>query len=96
MLDEWVPFSHRYGRNKRYCDDFPHWTKRHSANHTGPDCSGSERLRCACPGSQFAPPGCCARATQEDRLCDACREHCWAFAGDTSRHRLIDLPTRMA
>ena len=59
------------------------------------------RFRCVCPGGdpmRGVPAGaraCKQRASQEDRLCDACREYCWAVrtgAGEAfTRVRLVDL-----
>lgn len=58
-------------------------------------------LRCACLGSFFPGEGsdredrrCLQRATQEDRLCDACREYC--KSGHCDSPRCADLPVRFA
>lgn len=87
-----VPLSARYGFR-------PHlraWGREHSeARHSGTgygawgNCQRDEKLRCACPGGSTKP--CCDTATQEDFLCNACREHCFAVDPQGGRHRFIDL-----
>lgn len=51
-------------------------------------------LRCTCPGSSTARTRCADRASQEDRLCDPCREHCWGVQrqpdGMDKQVRLVD------
>lgn len=88
---EWVPFSHRYGittplNAARW--DTATWRFRHSdevANGFAP-----ELYRCVCPGTS-ARRRCADRASQEDRLCDACREHCVAVDSVGKYHRLVDV-----
>lgn len=98
MSGEWVPFSHRYGiaapeRVAAMLDsDFiprsDFWRVRHALCFQDDTVPGV--FRCTCPGS-FGRQQCHVRASQEDRLCDACREHCWAVDNWDRRHRLVDL-----
>jgi hypothetical protein len=86
-----APFTHRYGTaapaRTRHWDGAP-WRSRHHRT-THPD-EPDPLYRCACPGPSGRRP-CNIRATQEDHLCDACREHCWAVDDLHRHHRLIDL-----
>lgn len=86
--DEWVPFSARYGLTARDVLEFGHMSARHCRD-LHEECEPDDRLRCVCPGTPGH--GCCARATQEDRLCEACREFCWAIDSRRAYHRLIDV-----
>lgn len=56
-----------------------------------------ERVRCLCPGTtrlESADCRCRQRATQEDTLCDECRDWCIAIDSEQRIHRLIDLVRR--
>lgn len=45
-------------------------------------CESDERFRCRCPSlSPTTYRQCCCRATQEDRLCDWCRDGCVTSVG---------------
>lgn len=90
-MSDWVPFSHRYGFAEplgaaRW--DTATWRFRHCpevVNGFAPDL-----FRCVCPSSP-ARRRCADRASQEDRLCDACREHCHAVDEAGRYHRLVDV-----
>lgn len=75
-----VPFSYRYGLRshlKAWGDD--HFIARHSGTGYAAwgNCERREILRCICPGGNArARKRCCDRASGEDMLCDACRDHC--------------------
>lgn len=92
---QWVPFSDRYGY-RTHLDGLGRIF--FSCRHTHDDkdgagwshCERDQRLRCACPGSP-GHPRCCQRASQEDRLCDACRDWCVAIDSAQVYHRFIDL-----
>jgi hypothetical protein len=88
-----APFSARYGlRSHLRAWGRDHFIARHSGTgYSGwGNCERAEVARCACPGSR-SRKRCCDRATQEDFLCDACREHCWASDGNGIKVRLIDV-----
>lgn len=88
----WAPFSERYGfRTHLWAWGREHSYARHGGDGYGMwgNCERDERRRCACPGSQR--PACCATATQEDLLCDACRDHCVAVDEARVYYRFIDL-----
>lgn len=106
-MTEWVPFSHRYGivdvvELGRWCDfggqDYTteRWRARHDWSrvlHSSKPDGGAftpPLLRCICPSSP-GHPRCADRASQEDRLCDPCREHCVAVDNSARYHRLIDV-----
>ena len=82
-LDEdggFVVFSHRYGiSDQEYAArwDGALWRSRHNCEvdeRTEPD----ELYRCHCPG-ESGRLRCKDRASQEDALCDACRQYCWSL-----------------
>lgn len=91
MSDDWVPFSHRYGiasfESVASWDGMA-WRSRHNAD--GNAYIGDELFRCVCLSSP-SRPRCSERASQEDRLCDACRDHCVAVDGSGRYHRLVDV-----
>ena len=88
-------FSSRYGFRSHLdarLRDREHFGSRHSLADDGEGCERHQLLRCACPGSQGrCVQRCCQRATQEDRLCDECRNWCVAIDGQRVYHRFIDL-----
>lgn len=96
--DTWVPFSHRYGyagteEISRWCafggetlgDEV--WRSRHSPEVTAWD-EPDPLFRCTCPGTTATR--CRVRASQEDRLCDPCRDHCWGMTDTGTKRRLVD------
>ncbi len=94
--EEWVPFTHRYGIAEPLSAarwDTATWRFRHCravVNGFAPDL-----FRCICPGSglrrEDPPRRCGDRASQEDRLCDACRRWCYAVDEKQHQHRFVDL-----
>lgn len=88
---EWHPLSHRYGfasfEDAARWDGMA-WRSRHCADN--PSAPEAPLFRCLCPGSPSRNQ-CAIRASQEDRLCDACREHCVAVDDSGRYHRLIDV-----
>lgn len=89
-------FTSRYGL-RTHLDGWgkPAYASRHTHDKQADSepwgqCERDQRLRCACPGSPQREQ-CCHRATQEDRLCDACRDWCVAVDGERVYHRLIDV-----
>lgn len=90
-LDGWVPFSSRYGL-KTDPWGAEHWTARHADHGTVQFgcCPPNPRRACVCPGSR-GRQGCCEVATQEDLLCDPCREYCVAVDADRVYHSLVSL-----
>src|SRR5690348_14303886 len=88
-LDEWQPLNVRYGRADPVTwNDKGEWSWRHrwpepvQPYHVAkpPD----DRVRCICPGSTFPDIAyrCRQRATQEDAICDECRQ--WCIAADSN------------
>lgn len=107
MSSDWVPLTHRYGITgptelHRWVKaggenfDAERWRGRHNQAvavwREIPElaCYVDQRLRCVCQSS----PGryrCSERASQEDRLCDMCRQHCVAVDESGHYHRLVDV-----
>jgi hypothetical protein len=85
----YVPLSHRYGFASM--EATARWQSRHSSKSG--HYPAEELLRCICPasGTTLTDSRCLERASQEDRLCDACREHCWAVDNANGQHRLVDV-----
>jgi hypothetical protein len=81
MTENALPvFSARYGLrthiegwgHESYASRHAHRDEDHGWSHCEPD----QRFRCACGAADGWPPRCCARASAEDQLCDACRSWC--------------------
>jgi hypothetical protein len=71
-------FTERYGIcNKRPVNDRA--ARRHLPA-TLLDPLVANAFKCRCPGETSY--GCLQRATEEDRLCDECRENCLVYVGD--------------
>jgi hypothetical protein len=87
-LDEWQLFTRRYGRSRRVDDTS--WSRRHRG-------FSDDSHRCVCPGrvphviDSNPPDPCIQRATQEDILCDECREWCVAIDNAGVYHQLASL-----
>ena len=93
LPDDFVHFSARYGLVEGI--DLwgqPHWKGRHG--HHGviesPHCPPPAERACECPGSG-GRRRCCELLTQEDFLCDACREHCWGVTPTGLRRRFVEV-----
>lgn len=88
-MDGVVLFTERYGISG-YLDAEP-WMQRHAV--IGP--IHAEQHACVCPGTSVEgdPITCRLRATQEDFLCDPCREHCVAVDSAGVFHHLASLPS---
>ena len=94
-----VAFSSRYGllRGDRAAGR-EHWEARHASHSfdgalSFADCAPDRTIRCHCPGTPEWEP-CCEPMTQEDLLCDRCRDHCWAIGTGNVRVRLVDVYPR--
>lgn len=88
---EWAPFSHRYGIAS--FDSIAAWDGMAWRGRHGDDANtylGDALFQCVCQGTRRRGQ-CSERASQEDRLCDACRVHCVAVDDDGNYHRLIDV-----
>lgn len=89
---DFVPFSRRYGIHDHQLGASVTASRHGKVIHhgaIGEQCEAdTSPLRCACPGARFRR--CCQRATAEDRLCDACRDWCWATDGVNPSVRIID------
>lgn len=86
-LDEWQPLHVRYGRSEpmdaTWADKQP-WGSRHALLG---GLWADERVRCNCPGSPHDGAACRLRCTQEDLLCDECRQWCYAMDSAGNLHQ---------
>jgi len=93
-LDEWQPFSVRYGRSKpedaTWADKRP-WGTRHALLG---GLWADEKVRCDCPGSPHGGSPCRQACTQEDLLCDECRQWCYAVDAAGNYHQFATLRSR--
>lgn len=87
-LDEWQPLSNRYGHH----DEADRaWAARHAPLSTHEPTPGPRR--CDCPGSNGYPQ-CRQTCTQEDLLCDECRQWCYAMDAAGNYHQFATLRSR--
>lgn len=91
-LDEQPLFTFRYGRS--FNPDAPPWAKRHAPlwhlRYDVPKVDPLHRCRCAA-NTGLQVEQCGLAATQEDILCDECRQWCIAVDGAGEFHLLADL-----
>jgi hypothetical protein len=89
---EYVPFAHRYGLTAN--PEAPNWAARHNWMHHHVDQPPTHEYRhqCRCCGGGRPSRQCCdQRATQEDGLCDQCRDWCVAVDDAGVYYYLADL-----
>lgn len=79
---EFHPLSERYGISTRVRGL---WQTRHMTGLLYDDEPTATDHRCVCPGHRGLAR-CRQRCTQEDSLCDECREWCWGLIDGTDTH----------
>jgi hypothetical protein len=90
-LDEQQTYSTRYGLESAYRHNVPTWQCRHDISYQQP----RDKNSCICPGIQTLPFGvstCHLQITQEDMLCNECRQWCtYLSINDRRIHRIVEL-----
>lgn len=87
-------FTSRYGLNDRADLDVGDWQQRHKIART--DANSSPISSCRCPGPSLATSPCGLKVTQEDGLCDECRQWCVCVDRAGNLHLLADQAARNA
>lgn len=81
-------FSQRYGKRLHGPGEILAYSRHGEVESHDSRCQDGQ-LQCACPGIRSRR--CCQPMTQEDLLCDACRQWCVAIDSVGVYHRLRDL-----